>query len=332
MSFRRFVYYCAVCGAWAAFVGWVVGIVLLSLLGLMVRAETRATSTPYLLLHASVLGLALGLAVALGLSLLDATWNLSLRQFSKVLMRVLAALVVGGLGGLFGGFVGQGFVTLAHRAVSGAAAEILGGVAFLVGWTLVGLLVGSSIGAFEVFTALIGGKDRRGAFKKFFKCLTGGTVGGLLGGCLALLLRLGSALVFADKDENRLLSPTALGFVALGACIGLLVGLAQVLLKEAWIKVEAGFRPGREMILAKQRTSIGRAEGSDVALFGDSGVEKAHAHIILDGGRYFVEGAAPGAVTFVNDEPVRGRTPLTSGDLIRVGRSTLRFYERSKRD
>ena len=122
-----------------------------------------------------------------------------------------------------------------------------------------------------------------------------------------------------------------MGFVALGMCIGLLVGLAQVILKEAWIKVEAGFRAGREMILAKEKTSVGRAEGVDIALFGDAGVEKLHANIVMEGGRYFlVDSTTPGG-SFVNDQRVNGRMPLSSGDIIRMGRSILRFYERQKR-
>ena len=32
-----------------------------------------------------------------------------------------------------------------------------------------------------------------------------------------------------------------------------MIGLAQVILKEAWIKVDAGFRAGRELILHRGR-------------------------------------------------------------------------------
>ena len=46
--------------------------------------------------------------------------------------------------------------------------------------------------------------------------------------------------VFTGKPESWLWSPTSTGFVALGMCIGLLIGLAQVILKEAWLKVETG--------------------------------------------------------------------------------------------
>ena len=160
--------------------------------------------------------------------------------------------------------------------------------------------------------------------------MIGGTIGGILGGVLAMMLGMLWDKIKPDGGD-WLWSPTAMGFVALGMCIGLLVGLAQVILKEAWIKVEAGFRSGRELILAKEKTSIGRAEGADIALFGDAGVEKLHAVIVLDGGRYFLEdGPAPGG-TFINEHKIDGRASLNSGDLIRVGKSALRFYEKAKR-
>ncbi len=322
MSFRRFVYCCAVCGAWSAFFGWVLGRFLAPAVG-HGQESPLATSDSLSLgdpLRAGVLGMFLGMTVALGLSLLDTPRNLSLRQFGLVSLRVSTALFVGGLGGLGGGFIGELLYGLTQW-----------GPIFLLGWGVVGLLVGASVGCFEVFAAKVRKKDMGGAIKKFHKCLFGGGVGGLLGGVVALALRGLAAVVFSDKDANRLLSPTALGFIALGACIGLLVGLAQVVLKEAWLRVEAGFRPGREMILAKESTSIGRAEGSDVALFGDNGVERLHAHILLEGGRYYLEEAGPTGGTFVNERQVHGRVTLSSGDQIRIGRSLLRFHEKQKR-
>jgi hypothetical protein len=174
-------------------------------------------------------------------------------------------------------------------------------------------------------------QDLAGAVKKLLKGLIGGTAGGLLGGVLSLMLRGALAGVFHDRDPASLWSPTATGFVALGMCIGLLIGLAQVILKEAWLKVEAGFRAGREMILTKEKTTVGRAEACDVGLFGDAAVEKLHASIVQQGNRYFLEDANTPGGSYVNDVPVSGRAPLKSGDLIRVGKSLLRFRERQKR-
>src|SRR5258708_5404612 len=152
MSFRLFIYYCALCGGWAAFCGWALGVEIHPA-GDLGKAGIRA--------------MFLGICVALGLSGVDAVWNLPLPRTGE------------------------------------------------------------------------------------------------------LLRRTGASRVVSDKDPEQLWTPTALGFVALGVCIGLLIGLAQVILKEAWVKIESGRRAGKEMILAKEKTTIGRAESCDIGLFGD---------------------------------------------------------------
>lgn len=304
MSFRLFIYYCALCGGWAAFVGWGIGQIL-------------SPKNP--IGNAGIKGAFLGLTVALGLGVVDALWNLPLRQFGQVLARVGTALLIGFVGGLLGGIAGQYLF------------DWLGPFGFALGWTLTGLLVGLSIGVFEVFSSMIRHADQSGSRRKLINGLIGGTAGGLLGGILAFLLRTTAMRVFSDKNVDELWSPTATGFVALGMCIGLLIGLAQVILREAWIKVESGRRAGREMILSKEKTTIGRAEACDIGLFGDNAIERLHAQIVLAGNRYYVEDARTASGTFINDQPVAGRVALRSGDRIRVGNSVLCFRERQKR-
>jgi hypothetical protein len=311
MSFRLFLIHCAQAGAWAALFGWLFGTMLAP-----APAPDSAWTTVW---RTSIQGFFLGLSVALGLSLLDAIWVLSGRQLGEIIRRVLAAGAVGSVGGFVSAGLGQLLFGLTQwRAF------------FLFGWTIVGLLVGFSIGSYEWLRTRGHQQQEPAARKKVWKCSLGGCLGGILGGGLALLLREFSEWV-TDKDVQRLWSPTAAGFIALGGCIGFLVGLAQVMLKEAWIKVEAGFRPGREMILVKERTTLGRAEGADLPLFGDSGVEKLHAQIVLEAQRYWLEDHATRGGTFVNDQRIHGRTPLQSGDLIRLGKSVLRFRERQRR-
>ncbi len=305
MSFRLFVYYCAVCGAWAAFAGWAAG---------------RALSPAGEMGQAGIRGLFLGMMVALGLSFVDGLWNLSPRRLPHILIRVVVALVLGAVGGLLGGLLGN-FLFQQHRLQ----------LMFLVAWTVTGMLVGASIAMFEAVSGLIRRHDLKAAQKKLLKCLLGGGVGGLLGGLLALMLRAVWVTALGAKSEDWLWSPTALGFVALGMSIGLGVGLAQVMLKQAWLKVEAGFRPGREMILSKERSTIGRAEVCDLGLFGDHQVERLHALIVRVDDRYFLDDAGTPGGTFVNDQRVGGRTPLSAGDTIRMGNSVLRFHERLKR-
>jgi hypothetical protein len=307
MSFRLFIYYCALCGGWAAFIGWAVSL-------FVVRGN------PDEVLFAGTKGLLVGLFIALGLSLVDALWNLSARQLGQIFMRVFVAVVIGSLGGLVGGMVGQAL----YRAMPVGAFLVLG-------WTLTGLLIGTSIGLFEWIMSLVTNRDQAGAQKKLLKTLLGGTLGGVVGGVLALGMLALWGGIFRDRNQNDLWSPWASGFVALGACIGLLIGLAQVVLKEAWVRVETGFKSGREKILAKERTTIGRAEACDIGLFGDPAVEKVHANIVQAGDRYYLEDAGTPAGTFLNDRQVNGRTPLRDGDRIRVGRNVLCFRERQKR-
>jgi hypothetical protein len=268
MSFRLFIYYSAVLGGWAALFGWALGRLLAP-----ARPEFDVAV-------AGVKGFFLGLWIALGLSLVDAAWNLSLRRVGEIFLRVVAAVVVGSLGGLLGGMLGQALYGATRQAAF-----------FVLGWAVAGLLIGASLGVCEVLTSLFQQADAAGARRKLVNGILGGTAGGILGGVLAFLLREAWGSVLSGEEQESLWAPTALGFVALGMCIGLLIALAHVVLKEAWVRVEAGFRAGRELILSKEKTTIGRDEKCDIGLFGDNMVEKTHARIVRAGGRYYLEDA-----------------------------------------
>jgi hypothetical protein len=202
---------------------------------------------------------------------------------------------------------------------------------FVLGWMLAGLLIGAAPASFDIIAALLRGSEAGGAWRKTRNGLLGGTAGGLLGGGVALaLLNLGPAW-FPHQSARYVWTPSLAGFIALGACIGLAVGLAQVILKEAWLRVEAGFRPGRELILSRPETTIGRAEECDLGLFGDARIGRVHARILRQGGAFVLVDGGSGSGTFVNDEPVAGPVRLSSGDRIRVGASLLSFGERASR-
>ena len=77
--------------------------------------------------------------------------------------------------------------------------------------------------------------------------------------------------------------------------------------------------------------TIGRAEACDIGLFGDPTIERLHARILQQGERYLIADAGSAIGTFLNDERVTAPTPLRPGDAIRIGKSTLRFWEKQKR-
>jgi hypothetical protein len=303
MSFRRFVYWCALCGGWAALGGWALG-------RFFPEHDDVAGS--------GLKGLCLGLCIALALGLVDALWVLSLRQWVYAAPRVLICGVVGAGGGLLGGVVGQLLFNWHNLPLL-----------LMLGWSLTGLMVGVSLGAFDFLSAWVRAEDGRGARRKLLRGGLGGLLGGLLGGYLDWKLRGLWSGVF--PAEVGLLSPSATGFVALGLCIGLLIAVVQVILKDSWLLVEAGFRKGREVPLTREVLTIGRAESCDLGLFGDPAVDRLHARISRRGDEFVLSDAGSAGGTYVNDVRISGPTPLHSGDVIGIGGARLRFRERRRR-
>jgi len=305
MNFKNFIYYCALCGAWAALFAWLIAEVM--------GQNEASTSDREAIMKSATVAAILGLLLASVIGFLDALMNAT--GFQRI-VRVFVCLLVGLVGSLAGGALGE---TLATYVLGQFVGRI-------IGWIVVGVIIGGSLGVFDLLRAMAAGKGKGQAVRKIVNGVIGGTLGGALGGTLTAMI--GQTPIRETLPRFVL----ATGLVILGACIGLLIGLAQVILKEAWVKVEQGFKAGRQMILSKPDTTIGRAEGSDIALFGDQQCEKLHAHIVLKGDRYvLVEHGSPGTGTFINDQRISGQAPLKSGDLIRVGKSLLRFEERAKR-
>jgi hypothetical protein len=294
MSFKLFIYYCALCGGWAAFLAWAV----------LAATGLRGHVPPYL--WATMTGGLLGLLVAAAIGTADALLN---AVGSQRVLRVLVCLGVGLFGGMVGALIGEVLHSALHFPI-------------VLGWILVGVCVGASIGVFDLLRAILHQEDLRAPLKKTRNGVYGGCLGGLLGG-------LPFGLLLGTSKIPR--SDLAISLVILGLCIGLLIGLAQVFLKEAWLKVARGFRAGRELLLSKDETTIGRAESCDLGLFGDSAIERLHARILLRDNRYLLADADTPGGTYLNDRRVTQPTPLNTGDRIRVGDSVIEFGARLKR-
>jgi hypothetical protein len=312
VSFKLFVYYCTLCGAWAALIGWGIGWALTQPGGPLGLTANR-------LLQNVILGLTLGLLVAFALGTVDGVWNLSGALYGRIMIRGGLTGVVGGVGAAFGAALGYVLVRWSQSEF-----------AVVGGWTFTGLQIGLAVSVFDLFGGLQSGDHSGGGRRKLRNALLGGISGGAVGGVLYVLAGNILPMLFPGKTAEDLVSPTSWGFVALGACVGLCVGLAQVVLKEAWVRVESGRRAGREMILSKDETTIGRAESCDVGLFGDAGVERLHARITYRDAGYVLSDAGTPGGTYLNDRRLTEPAALASGDLIRVGDCFLRFREKRK--
>ncbi len=236
-------------------------------------------------------------------------------QWKQLLKRVGSGLVAGGIGGAIGGALGDFlYATASVRDVLG---EVL---SRSVGWMMMGAGIGVVEGLYERSPA----KLRNG--------LLGGAVGGLLGG---FILEKGSSLISAGFRASSM-SSAATAFVILGICIGVLIGLVKVALKEAWLTVRDGYRPGRQLILAEASVLLGRAEYATLPFMGRvdaDEVELEHAHIIRQsGGQFLLVDNNSRTGVRVNNVRVNGSVILKQGDTIKIGVNSIEFNERHRRD
>src|SRR5437764_13215290 len=95
--------------------------------------------------------------------------------------------------------------------------------------------------------------DMHVPIKRTLNGVYGGLLGGLAGGLpFGFIMSLGQKEdeVVLGWDKPLALSKLAVGLVILGLLIGALIALGQVVLKEAWVKIEAGRRDGKGVRLA----------------------------------------------------------------------------------
>ncbi|MBI3800517.1 MAG: FHA domain-containing protein [Deltaproteobacteria bacterium] len=209
---------------------------------------------------------------------------------------------LGGLAGLVGGASGLLIGELAFGLFGGIGGRI-------IGWGVFGLAAGLGAG-------WVGRSVAR---------LRNGGIGGCLGGAV------GGALY---QIVTALLPQTAgrgLALALLGAAIGLGIGLVSEILKRGWLMVvrsqSRNAREGKEYPLVKAKTTIGRAEESDVGLFGDQSVANRHAVVERQKSKFFL--ARGEGRVLVNQQPVNQPVQLKNGDRVEVGGTLLLFRERA---
>jgi len=235
----------------------------------------------------------LGMAIGAGLNLVS---GLSSGRWRP---RLSSGLIVGALVAAGGGLLGA----LLYSDLVGLPRP--------VGWTVIGLGIGAAEGIYENSRI----KVRNG--------LVGGAAGGFLGGLIF------DPVAASGSD----MSSRAVAFVILGVSIGALIGLAHVILKEAWLTVVDGFGPGRQLILTRTETVLGRGDHLPLPFLGYAGrdLESEHARITrLPGGQYLIEDTGSRIGTSVNGQPIRGPVALSHGDLIRLGSNIVRFEHRER--
>jgi hypothetical protein len=244
-----------------------------------------------------ILGAIVGLFIASFLASIEA---LSVSQWRQAGRGIKSGAVIG----IFGGALA---LVLAE-----AAFDVLGGLnGRILGWAVGGLLVGLGVG----WATRSNARRRNGA------------IGGMLGGAIGGLCYQALTTMFPQAFGR------AIAIIILGALIGFFIGLVSELLKRSWLMVvrsqSRNAREGHEYPLTKPVTLVGRAEESDIGLFGDQSVLARHAIIRNEGKTIFVSPTA-GARVLVNQQQVQGRHALKSGDRVEIGGTLFLFRERAQ--
>lgn len=272
-------------------------------------------------------GALVGMFIGVGLGMAEALSGMSRRDAMK-------SVITGALVGAAGGALGLAFGNALYQPVwritgdpldPATAATRLGPLSpilFLLwligrslGWGLFGLFIGTSQGLSTESS------------KKLINGAVGGFVGGGVGGlAFVLLLLMNRTGAIAITPEFARL----LGFSVMGASIGLFIGFIEEMTKQAWLVRLQGRNEGKEFLMFKPETVIGRDEFADVPIFGDPDVEPRHFVIRANERRHVLFDMNTVAGTSVNGQKVQ-QQQLKDGDIIQVGMTKLLFRDKATR-
>jgi hypothetical protein len=233
-------------------------------------------------------------------------------SWQKALNEGAIGALIGALAGFLGGFISQALYSkmFDHAVNTATTLNGLKGdliVSRVVGWSVFGLLLGAGIGL-------------RGGRRRLLNGLIGGVAGAAAGGLVFQLI--GNSSTSSDGFWPRLI-----GLTATGIGIGLAVGLVERARRDSWVRIVAGPMAGKEFILYKDQTTLGRDYRCDIVLAKDPAAMPVHATFVRDQSGNVSVLPGPGATIAVNGLTSAGGR-LRSSDTITVGSSTLAYSER----
>jgi hypothetical protein len=292
IDFRR-IYFNAVVGGVGGLLGW---------LAISVVEGWTGAGRLNVYLHDAVIGLVVGLCLG---GVIGSTEGLiASRSLRRVWLGARYGLILGAAGGVLGLVLGEALFAWAGGGVWPRA----------LGWALFGMFVGSGEGVAHRMPA----KIRFG--------ILGGLLGGLIGGStyegLVAVLRGGGGL------DTALAWGSAIGLILLGACIGLMVGLVESLLRKAWLFFLTGRLEGQTRTLDSGHAhTIGSADTCSTVVASDATLAPVHAEITFLEGEFRVR-PREGAVTLRREGVdcfVESPEALEPGDRIIIGETRMIF-------
>ncbi len=170
------------------------------------------------------------------LLIVDEIGSSTRRIIKKALLAAASGIVIGGLSGVA---IDQIFTHIC-RGKSDVTTIIVMSVAQPLGWALIGVAAGLSVGVTL--------RSRQ----RLMACFWGGLLGGFLGGSLFSTIGAVSSLVFQNGSLGR-----GVGLPAMGAVIGASLAFIEDVAKRSWVTVLSGSKEGAATSSRSRRPSSG---------------------------------------------------------------------------
>ena len=279
------------------------------------RDLNRASETSGFLFFSAVAGM-------IGL-FLGAADGLVCRVWSRAILGAIVGGLIGFVGSLVstvvGGVLYAPITTLATQQMSAdsSSGQAIGFMLQMIGRMFAWTLVGSTMGLGQ------------GVVLRSKRILLHGVLGGVIGGMLGGLLfdPLDFAILGGDDigaDSSRLI-----GIVVIGAAVGAMIGVVELLTRDAWLRMVEGPLAGKEFLIFRDTMNIGASPRSEIYLFNDDQVAPTHATLRVIGDETEISARDKVHPLLINGHNVR-TARLRAGDRIQIGMTSFVFEQRQK--
>lgn len=259
-------------------------------------------------------------AACIGLAI-GAVDGLVCRMWRRAALSGLVGLAVGSVGG----FVLSIVANLVYSPLSSFAAGHEGSLAG--GLSALGFAVQVLGRAFAWGLAGVAMGLGQGIALRSNRLLTFGLIGGVAGGVLGGLLFDPIDLLRGSSVQPSAYLSRMVGITVIGLAVGAMIGIVELLARDAWLRMEQGPLAGKEFLVFKDVMRIGASSRADIYLFNDPQVLDHHATLRASGEAIEIESADQKSQVLVNDRPVR-QARLRHGDRIGIGRTVFVYQQR----
>ncbi len=233
----------------------------------------------------------------------------------------------GGIGllvGFVGGFISSIVANLAYAPLNELAMQqsnglgdltVFGFAVQMTGRGLAWLLAGMTMGLGQGIAL----RSPRLLLYGFLGGVLGGLIGGLLFDPIDFILLGG---IKPSAHWSRLI-----GLATVGMSVGAMIGVVELLARDAWLQMVAGPLAGKEFLIFKDTVNLGSSPRAEIYLFNDPQVAGIHATIRAVGEQCEIENRSSENPTELNGHRF-DRARLRHGDQITLGKTVFVFQQR----